>query len=106
VQEIDFRICYLRKPSVWKAGSNKRSKAASFLASDKARFAKLLGQLGNKIGLALPIAFQDWAATKAAYRFFDNTRVNESINPTGHFVATASRIAATKGPVLVLHDTT
>jgi hypothetical protein len=72
----------------------------------KARFAKLLGQLGNKIGLALPIACQDWAATKAAYRFFDNTRVNESIILAGHFAATASRIAATKGPVLVLHDTT
>jgi hypothetical protein len=72
----------------------------------KARFAKLLGQLGNKIGLALPVACQDWAATKAAYRFFDNTRVNESIILAGHFAATASRIAATKGPILVLHDTT
>jgi hypothetical protein len=45
----------------------------------KTRFATLLGQLSEKIGAALPTACQDWAATKAAYRFFDNARVDESI---------------------------
>jgi hypothetical protein len=54
----------------------------------------------------LPAACQDWAATKAAYRFFDNPRVDESIILAGHFAATSARMAATKGPVLVLHDTT
>ncbi len=72
----------------------------------KTRFGKLLGQLGEKIGSALPEACQDWAATKAAYRFFSNPRVNESIILAGHFAATTARMAATKGPILVLHDTT
>ena len=72
----------------------------------KTRFAKLLGQLSEKIGAALPAACQDWAATKAAYRFFDNPRVDESIILAGHFAATKSRMAAAKGPILILHDTT
>lgn len=72
----------------------------------KTRFGKLLGQLGEKIGAALPTACQDWAATKAAYRFFSNPRVDESIILAGHFAATAARIAATRGSILVLHDTT
>jgi hypothetical protein len=72
----------------------------------KTRFGKLLGQLGEKIGAALPTACQDWAATKAAYRFFDNSRVDESIILAGHFAATKSRMAAAKGPILLLHDTT
>jgi hypothetical protein len=72
----------------------------------KNRLARLLGQLGKSIGAALPVACQDWAATKAAYRFFNNPRVDESIILAGHFAATKSRIAAEKGPILVLHDTT
>jgi hypothetical protein len=72
----------------------------------KTRFGKLLGQLGESIGAALPLACQDWAATKAAYRFFDNPRVDESIILAGHFAATKSRMAAAKGRILILHDTT
>lgn len=72
----------------------------------KTRFGKLLGQLSEKIGAALPTACQDWAATKAAYRFFDNPRVDESIILAGHFAATKSRMAAAKGHLLILHDTT
>lgn len=72
----------------------------------KSRLGELLGQLGQKIGDTLPTACQDWAATKAAYRFFSNPRVNESIILAGHFAATQARTAATKGTVLVLHDTT
>ena len=72
----------------------------------KARFGKLLCRLGKKIGAPLPAACQDWAATKAAYRFFSNPRVDESIILAGHFAATKSRIAAAKGFILVLHDTT
>jgi len=72
----------------------------------RTRFGKLLGQLSDKIGAALPTACQDWAATKAAYRFFDNPRVDEGIILAGHFAATKSRLAATKGPILILHDTT
>ncbi|REJ65903.1 MAG: IS4 family transposase [Planctomycetota bacterium] len=72
----------------------------------KTRFGKLLSRLNQKIGETLPTACQDWAATKAAYRFFDNPRVDESIILAGHFAATKSRMAAAKGPLLILHDTT
>jgi hypothetical protein len=72
----------------------------------KARLGEVLRRLGERIGATLPAACQDWAATKAAYRFFSNPRVDESVILAGHFAATKSRIAAAKGPVLVLHDTT
>lgn len=72
----------------------------------KARLGRLLAKLGQKIGDTLPTACQDWAATKAAYRFFSNARVNESIILAGHFAATKSRIATAKGPILIVHDTT
>jgi len=72
----------------------------------KKRLGKLLGDLGQRIGSTVPLACQDWAATKAAYRFFSNPRVDESIILAGHFAATTTRFAATAGTVLVLHDTT
>lgn len=72
----------------------------------RARLGKLLGDLGRAVGGPLPLACQDWAATKAAYRFFDNPRVDEGVILAGHFAATAARFAATAGPILVLHDTT
>src|SRR5262252_1602995 len=70
------------------------------------RFRKLLKQIGSAIGQAIPFACQDWANTKAAYRFFSNDRVNEEAILSGHFQATRDRFAATDGYVLVLHDTT
>jgi hypothetical protein len=72
----------------------------------KARLGKILGDLGRRIGTTLPAACQDWAATKAAYRFFSNRRVDEGVILAGHFAATRARFAATAGPTLVLHDTT
>ena len=72
----------------------------------KARLGKLLGDLGRRIGSTVPMACQDWAATKAAYRFFSNPRVDETTILAGHFAATVARFAATAGTVLVLHDTT
>lgn len=72
----------------------------------KTRLGKLLGDLGRRIGGTVPLACQDWAATKAAYRFFDNPRVDEGAILGGHFAATTDRFAATPGTVLVLHDTT
>ena len=70
------------------------------------RLRRLLEQLGGAMGASLPLACQDWAATKAAYRFFDNDRVSEAEILAGHFAATASRVAATERPILILHDTT
>jgi hypothetical protein len=45
----------------------------------RARLGKLLGDLGRRIGGTLPAVCQDWAATKAAYRFFSNPRVDEGV---------------------------
>jgi len=70
------------------------------------RFRKLLKQIGSAIGQAIPFACQDWANTKAAYRFFSNERVDEEAILSGHFEATYDRFSATEGYVLVLHDTT
>jgi Transposase DNA-binding len=72
----------------------------------KARLGKILCDLGRRIGGTLPAACQDWAATKAAYRFFSNPRVDEGVILAGHLAATRARFAATAGPILVLHDTT
>ena len=38
------------------------------------RFGELLRQLGDGMGASIPLACQDWANTKAAYRFLANTR--------------------------------
>jgi hypothetical protein len=71
------------------------------------RFVTLLGQLSGQIGGSIPFACQDWAATKAAYRFLSNARVDEEKILAGHFLCTRERFAATRDePVLVLHDTT
>src|SRR3954452_4868143 len=72
----------------------------------RTRLGQLLGDLVERIGATTPMACQDWAATKAAYRFFSNPRVDEGIILAGHFAATRARFAATAGPILVLHDTT
>lgn len=66
----------------------------------------LLRHLGGGMGQPLPLACQDWAATKAAYRFFANERFGEDAILSGHFMATAGRSAATEGPILVVQDTT
>jgi hypothetical protein len=58
------------------------------------------------VGASIPLACQDWANTKAAYRFFSNDRIDESEILAGHFKATRSRFDASEGPVLVLQDTT
>jgi hypothetical protein len=71
------------------------------------RMRYLLDQLSGNVGATTPRACQDWANTKAAYRFFSNERVNEANILAGHFVSTRDRFAATVGfPILVLHDTT
>src|SRR5215207_7224053 len=71
----------------------------------KARLGHLISAFGQRVGGTVPAACQDWAATKAADRFFDNRRVDEGVILGGHFAATRARFAATAGPVLVLHDT-
>lgn len=70
------------------------------------RYRVLARQLWEGFGQSIPLACQDWANTKAAYRFFSNERVDEASLLGGHFQSTRARFEASGGPVLVLHDTT
>lgn len=69
------------------------------------RFRKLVEQISDGIGNSIPLACQDWANTKAAYRFFSNDRVSETEILQGHFEATVKRFKAAEGKVLILQDT-
>src|SRR4051794_30405592 len=42
------------------------------------RLRKLIERMAGAIGASLPLACQDWANTKAAYRFFSNDRVSKA----------------------------
>lgn len=70
------------------------------------RFSDLLCRLSDRMGGTIPLACQDWAGTKAAYRFFSNPKVEEGEILSGHMEATKARYAASEGPILVLQDTT
>ena len=70
------------------------------------RFGLLLERIGSDMGQSIPLVCQDWANTKAAYRFFSNDRVSEADILSGHFQSTRQRLAASDGLVLMLHDTT
>lgn len=70
------------------------------------RLRKLVAQIGSAVGESIPLVCQDWANTKAAYRFFSNDRVSEADILAGHFQSTRERVIAIDDPVLVLHDTT
>jgi hypothetical protein len=68
---------------------------------------QLLEQLSSRVGAATPWTCQDWANTKAAYRFFGNDRVSEASILAGHFASTRERfVGASDSPLLILHDTT
>jgi hypothetical protein len=62
--------------------------------------------MSDSPGASLPLACQDWASTKAAYRFFANEGVSEEEILGGHFASTRQRVASAEGRVLILHDTT
>src|SRR5579864_3568659 len=66
------------------------------------RFGELLKQIGDGMGGSIPFACQDWANTKAAYRFFANERVEEGDILSGHFAATRARYDDCKGPILLI----
>ncbi|MER8461139.1 hypothetical protein NKH24_34960 [Mesorhizobium sp. M1300] len=70
------------------------------------RLQRLLDQMSAAPDKPILAACGDWAAAKAAYRFFDNPRVTEHSVLAGHFAATAARVAANEGPILILQDTT
>lgn len=70
------------------------------------RFRRLLGQLEGADASSVPWACEDWANAKAAYRFFDNDRIEGGDILAGHFAATARRARQEEGQLLVLHDST
>src|ERR1700712_3027500 len=70
------------------------------------RFRTLLEQLSTGVGESIPWVCQDWANTKAAYRFLSNARVSEAEILAGHFEAPRERFRAAQDPILILHDTT
>ena len=70
------------------------------------RLSSLLHQLGGSIGGTIRFACQDWANTKAAYRFLSNDDVDEHNILAGHFQATRERANASSDPLLILQDTT
>src|ERR1700678_2566862 len=55
------------------------------------RLRQLLEQFSGRVGATTPWACQDWANTKAAYRFFGNERISESNILAGHFACTRER---------------
>jgi len=52
------------------------------------RFARLVEDLWRNVGQPIPYACQDWANTKAAYRFLSNDKVNEADILSGHSSST------------------
>jgi hypothetical protein len=62
------------------------------------RFGELLCCLSDRMGGTIPLACQDWASTKAAFRFFSNPKVGEGYILAGHLEATKARYAASDGP--------
>jgi hypothetical protein len=67
------------------------------------RLRALLVRMAGAMGGSIPLACQDWANTKAAYRFFSNDRVSEGEILAGHFRSTRDRAAGVGGPLMVLH---
>jgi hypothetical protein len=69
------------------------------------RYRLLLDQLGSKPTLSIPAACKGWAETQAAYRFFDNPRVDPEQLLQPHYDATLERIRQ-QPVVLIPQDTT
>lgn len=70
-----------------------------------ARLARLVAALAERPEASVPQATQSWAATKAAYRFWDNDRIGADDILAAHRHATLGRLPPT-GPLLALQDTT
>jgi len=66
----------------------------------------MLEQLWQGVGESIPYACQDWANTKAAYRFLANDKVDEQQLLEGPFQSTQACFAEQTGFILILHDTT
>jgi hypothetical protein len=60
------------------------------------RFRKVFELLSDGPGESIPLICQDWANTKASYRFLSSRRVTEAEIMAGHFQSTPERFAATE----------
>jgi hypothetical protein len=62
--------------------------------------------LTRRLSDSRPAACEDWANTKAAYRFSSNDRVTEQESMAGHLVSTdRGGLSTAEETFLVLHDT-
>jgi len=71
----------------------------------KKRLGNVLEALGDKPTTSIPLACRGWGELKAAYRFFDNEKVNEKEILNSHRLTSIDRIKQEK-VVLLLQDTT
>lgn len=69
------------------------------------RYRVLLARLSDQPTLSIPAACNGWAETQAAYRFFDNDKVDDQRLLKPHFEATLERIRQ-QPVVLIAQDTT
>lgn len=69
------------------------------------RYRVLVDRLSDKPSLSIPAACHGWADTQAAYRFFDNDKVDDQRLLKPHFDATLVRIRQ-QSVVLIAQDTT
>jgi hypothetical protein len=71
------------------------------------RLVKLVDDLTHRPEASVPLASGDWAAAKAAYRFWDNPRVDPDDIRAAHRLSTLDRLPDDEGgPLLAIQDTT
>jgi hypothetical protein len=70
------------------------------------RLLELAGCFARRHGGAISFSCPDWKMAKSAYRFFDNSRFDETAILAPHIAATHKRVNSTEETVLVVHDTT
>ena len=70
------------------------------------RFRSIMVDLSRRCGKSIASSFDRWATIKAAYRFFDNARVQPELMLAPHIQQTAERVRASReSTVLFLQDT-
>ena len=70
-----------------------------------ARAKQLIASFSVQPAQSIPEACENWAATKAAYRFLENQRVDEGQLWAAHYQATRARTAG-HARILAIQDTT
>jgi hypothetical protein len=70
------------------------------------RLVRLVSDLAAQPEASVPLACGSWAATKAAYRFWDNDRVDSQDLYQAYAQSTQDRLPAPDQPLLAIQDTT